>query len=280
MAEKELDQDDALHRIKTAGSITITPELFEKLYLSPQNQVKGDLRLTFANPTPYALCGFLLALTPLTCQLMGWRATNKLAGGAATIGTYFFFGGLMMIIGSVGEFILGNTFPCIVFGSFGAFWLSYGATLQDAFYGAITTYAQLDKMPNAGIQTPGYAQGYAFFLLFMGLLSFIYMICALRTNIVFFGIFLTLVPAFTLLAAAFWKVAEALEPANAKSATALASKAQTLQLAGGACAFVTCMFGWYIFTVIMLAAVDFPIELPLGDLSTVIKGAQQRKKKS
>jgi hypothetical protein len=43
---------DALKRIRTAGSISIPPELFEKLYLSPQNAVKGHLRKTFANPTP------------------------------------------------------------------------------------------------------------------------------------------------------------------------------------------------------------------------------------
>lgn len=44
--------DSALHRIRTAGSITISPELFEKLYLTPETQVKGDLRKTFGNPTP------------------------------------------------------------------------------------------------------------------------------------------------------------------------------------------------------------------------------------
>lgn len=42
----------ALSRIRTAGSISISPELFEKLYLSPENRVKGDLRKTFGNPTP------------------------------------------------------------------------------------------------------------------------------------------------------------------------------------------------------------------------------------
>ena len=42
----------ALKRIRTAGSISISPELFEKLYLSPENHVKGDLRKTFGNPTP------------------------------------------------------------------------------------------------------------------------------------------------------------------------------------------------------------------------------------
>ena len=44
--------ENALRRIRTAGSISISPELFEKIYLSPQNAVKGDLRKTFANPTP------------------------------------------------------------------------------------------------------------------------------------------------------------------------------------------------------------------------------------
>jgi hypothetical protein len=34
------------------NSLGISPELFEKLYLSPQNAVKGDLRKTFGNPTP------------------------------------------------------------------------------------------------------------------------------------------------------------------------------------------------------------------------------------
>lgn len=47
-----LIREDTLHRIRTASTLTISPELFEKLYLSPQNPVKGELRATFANPTP------------------------------------------------------------------------------------------------------------------------------------------------------------------------------------------------------------------------------------
>ena len=42
----------ALNRVRTAGSVSMSPELFEKLYLSPENRVKGDLRKTFGNPTP------------------------------------------------------------------------------------------------------------------------------------------------------------------------------------------------------------------------------------
>ena len=32
---------------------------------------------------------------------------------------YFFFGGVLMILGSIGEWIVGNTFPFVVFGTFG-----------------------------------------------------------------------------------------------------------------------------------------------------------------
>jgi hypothetical protein len=52
MNDMNMDNDAALKRIRTAGSISISPELFEKIYLSPQNAVKGDLRKTFGNPTP------------------------------------------------------------------------------------------------------------------------------------------------------------------------------------------------------------------------------------
>lgn len=50
------DSETALKKIRTAGSVSITPELFEKLYLSPQNRVHGDLRRTVGNPTPLLVC--------------------------------------------------------------------------------------------------------------------------------------------------------------------------------------------------------------------------------
>jgi succinate-acetate transporter protein len=52
-------------------------------------------------------------------DLMNWRGTGGAGVGSAGIGTYFFFGGVLMIIGSLGEWIVGNTFPFVVFGSFG-----------------------------------------------------------------------------------------------------------------------------------------------------------------
>lgn len=54
-----------------------------------------------------ALIGFLLSLMPLSMQLMGWR--GAVGGGAATIGWHYFAGGLLMILGGVGEVCLLST---------------------------------------------------------------------------------------------------------------------------------------------------------------------------
>jgi hypothetical protein len=45
-------QTPGISRITTDGTFSMSPELFAKLYLSPQNKVKGDLRNTFGNPSP------------------------------------------------------------------------------------------------------------------------------------------------------------------------------------------------------------------------------------
>jgi hypothetical protein len=54
--DESIDSETALRKIRTAGSISISPELFEKIYLSPKNQVSNNLRSTFGNPTPLYGC--------------------------------------------------------------------------------------------------------------------------------------------------------------------------------------------------------------------------------
>ena len=137
-----------------------------------------------------------------------------------------------MILGSVGEWIIGNTFPFVVFGTFGAFWLAFASTLQPFFnaYGAYVTdptvAAQSMGQPgnSAGLATPAFNASFAFFLLFMGLICLIFLVCSLRTNVVFFIIFLSLVGAFACLAGAYWNLALAYENATNVSAASKASK--------------------------------------------------------
>jgi len=50
---------------------------------------------------------------------MGWRGAG--GSGASDTAAYFFFGGLLMVIGGVLEWLIGNTFPSVVFTSFGMY---------------------------------------------------------------------------------------------------------------------------------------------------------------
>jgi uncharacterized protein len=170
-----------------------------------------------------------------------------------------------MFTGGILEFVLGNTFPFVVFCSYGAFWLTYGATLTPA-YNASGAYTPGD--PSAGIQDATFLSSFAFFLIWMAALSFVYLIISVRTNVVFVLVFLTLCPMYTCLAASDWQAAQG------NSAAAL-----SLQHAGGGFAFVSCLVGWYLFLVLLLVAVDFPLNLPVGDLSHIIKGASQTGRK-
>jgi hypothetical protein len=45
-------REEKVTRQVTGEGITITPAIFEQLYLSPQNHVQGQLRQTYGNPTP------------------------------------------------------------------------------------------------------------------------------------------------------------------------------------------------------------------------------------
>ena len=74
-------REDTLRKIRSAESIAIPRDVFEKLYLSPQHPAAGHLRKTFGNPTPVALVGFLLSATPNACAFMGWRGAG--GGGGA-----------------------------------------------------------------------------------------------------------------------------------------------------------------------------------------------------
>ncbi|KAK7419597.1 hypothetical protein QQX98_003188 [Neonectria punicea] len=230
-SDLEKGRTNALKETISSGSITINAELFEKLYLSPQTKRKGELRETFGNPTPLPV--------------------------------YFFMGGLLMFLGGVLEWVLGNSFPSIVFCTFGCFWFSLGGILNPSF-GAYAFYAPPDAASTAeGLITRGFNASLGFWLLAMGLVAVVFFICALRTNVVFALMFFSIIPAFALLTAAFW--------VQADDYTGTTETAHKLFVGAGATLLVTCAAGWYILLSIMLAIMEFPFQLPVGDLSTVLK---------
>lgn len=156
-----------------------------------------------------------------------------------------------MSLGGILEFFLGNTFSFVVFCSFGkpsfplhvdrsyklpdsgegGFWFTLGSTLTPAFnaYGA---YSPDDNIAH-GLTSEGFHATYGFFLLFMGLMSLIYLVCALRTNLVFVTIFLGLFLTFVLLAGSYWQLA------NGNMALSV-----QLQVAAAAFGFIATLAGW------------------------------------
>ncbi|KAK6445703.1 hypothetical protein FP744_10001952 [Trichoderma asperellum] len=128
------------------------PTLVEQPYMPPANS--PNLKAFLGDPTPLGIMGFILALTPFACELMEFR--GSFGAGAATVGTQYFFGGLILILASVLQFILGNTFVFVVFASFAAFWLSYATTLTP-FYHASAAYDP------ANPENPGFYNAYGWY---------------------------------------------------------------------------------------------------------------------
>ncbi|KMP09712.1 hypothetical protein CIRG_08945 [Coccidioides immitis RMSCC 2394] len=130
---------EPIRRTQTAESVIIPRDVFEKLYLNPHQQPHADtLRKTFANPTPVALIGFLVATTPNACAAMGWSGAGRNSG--AILSVLIFFGGFLQLLGGLGNWILGNTFSSTLFLTFGMFWLVQGTNLIP-FFAVGSTYS-------------------------------------------------------------------------------------------------------------------------------------------
>jgi hypothetical protein len=132
----------------------------------------------------------------------------------------------------------------------GAYWLALGTNFSPQ-YNTWGAYATDPTNAASGLKTEAFNASFGFFFLAMGLLCFIYLICSIRTNIVFVGIFTSLVPAFGCLAGVYWQAAQGNAVAAGK-----------LEIAAGALLFITCALGWWIFLAIMLASLDHPLQLP------------------
>ncbi|PMD32070.1 hypothetical protein L207DRAFT_406112, partial [Hyaloscypha variabilis F] len=238
---------------RTNTFLSITPEMFEKLYLSPKTQTRGDLRQTFGNPTPVAVLGFCVALTPASVELMGWRGAG---GFSATIGANYSFGGLLLILSGVAEFLLGNTFPSVVFMGYGAHFLTTATTFTP-FYAAISAY----NTNGSQVQSATFLATFGFYTISMALLSLVFLICSFRTNAVFVVVFTSAALGFILFSCGAWNLALGNVEIGSK-----------LLVGTGGCFFAASMAGWYLLFAIMLASVDMPFAVPVFDLSTIIKG--------
>lgn len=244
---------NALSTVPT--SVTLSAEQFEKLYLTPMTRQQPKFARQVGNPTPLALGGFVITTTPLSCCLMAWRGAS--GNGIAFIGPIVFLGGLLLLITSILEFILGNTFPCVVFGTIGGFWFAFAASMIPSF-NAAAPYSPSATDTVSGLTSPGFMTTYAFLFITMAVLMLIFMICATRTNVVYTLIFLSLLLVFLLLSSAYWRLAEGDSAVGDRCVKG-----------AGASLFVASLLGFYLLIVQLFEALGFPFHLPVGDLAVL-----------
>ncbi|KAH8117437.1 GPR1/FUN34/yaaH family-domain-containing protein [Phellopilus nigrolimitatus] len=177
-------------------TVTLSPEQFESLYLQPRRTVQpGGLASRVGNPTPLGVSSFLLAHMPLAMDLLNFQGATA-ASSTGMLGAFYGCAGIGLYLASIMEWLIGNTFPCVVFGTFGGFWISYGVSIQPTFDLA-ASFAPASDANNgitaaaAGAMTREYNTGLGLYFCVWGIMCVLYFIAALRTNVPFAIIFLS-----------------------------------------------------------------------------------------
>ncbi|KAK4554812.1 hypothetical protein LTR86_007960 [Recurvomyces mirabilis] len=186
---------DELRLHPTQTGMTISPELFEKLYLTPKTPHSGDAIKRFANPTPMGFVGFVISTFTFAMVNMGWGGADGLAGVA---GIFFFVGPVLLILATIFEWIMGNFFPMMVQSLFSVFWLSFGL-LQLPSLGLAAAYSTTGNAAE-GAASKGYNATIGLYLIVWGFALFTFWIFTLKTNVIFAVIFGTVTMAAWILA--------------------------------------------------------------------------------
>ncbi|KAB5554364.1 GPR1/FUN34/yaaH family-domain-containing protein [Coniochaeta sp. 2T2.1] len=171
-----------LHR--TVTGVTMSPELFEKLYLTPKVPHVGDANKRYANPTALGFVGFVISTFTFSMVMMGWGGASGLS---PVVGIFFFVGPVLLIFAMVFEWIMGNFFPMMVMGLFAVFWLSFGC-LQLPTLQLGASYAT--TADPSGYGSPEFNATVALYLIVWGFALFTFFIFTCKINAVFAAIFL------------------------------------------------------------------------------------------
>ncbi|UZJ55762.1 hypothetical protein CBS101457_005082 [Exobasidium rhododendri] len=244
-SEKQTVTNNDLH-----PSVTLSSEQFERLYLQPRgNAPDKHLSKYFANPTALGVITFSLSVTVIAGYLLGFQGASA-DSMPVTFGMFFFSSGLGLTLAGIFEFIIGNTFPFLVFSVVSGFFYSWGALNQpsQAVSGAFTA--------SGGAMSVAFTSGVGWYLILWGLIHLVFAMGALRTNVAFVWILTWITAAYFTIGAAYFAMGNG------------STNVSTLLTAGGALAFIGAMGGWYLFIAMVLDSVGFPFTLPNPDLSS------------
>ncbi|KAL7421343.1 hypothetical protein Q5752_004228 [Cryptotrichosporon argae] len=189
----------------------------------------------FANPAPLGLLAFgttTFVLSMYNCHARGVTTPNVILGLAMG------YGGLTQLIAGIEEWACGNTFGATAFASYGGFWLSFGVLYIPQFEVAAAYATEAEFMNAVGI-----------YLAAWGIVTFIFLIAALRSSIALVSLFFFLDVTFWILTAGFF-----------------AESTNTIK-AGGAFGILTAAIAGYTALAGMLTRDTSHFLIPVGDLS-------------
>ncbi|KAJ2275717.1 hypothetical protein GGH19_000230 [Coemansia sp. RSA 1807] len=147
-----------------------------------------------ANPGPLGLSSF--ALTTFVLSLHNGAIGQPFGTPTSIVlGLAFFYGGLCQLLAGMWEFAQNNTFGATAFSSYGGFWMSYAVIITPGF-------EVLPTLTEAGGTAK--AHGLGIFLLGWVIMTFIFFLATLRSNLGLCLLFAFLDITFILLCAGDW----------------------------------------------------------------------------
>lgn len=139
----------------------------------------------FANPAPLGLCAFALSTFVLSLINAGAMGVSN---DSVVVGLAMFYGGLVQLLSGMWEMAVENTFGAVALGSFGGFWLSFGA-ISIPWFNIAASYDDPVELDNA----------VGFYLIGWSIFTFMLSLCAMKSTLAFFSLFFLLAVTFLLL---------------------------------------------------------------------------------
>ncbi|EEQ32783.1 hypothetical protein McanMca71_003353 [Microsporum canis] len=199
-----------------------------------------------ANPSPLGLFGFavtsfVVGLYNCGAGLPGSNPRGSVGPDQAAFGLALFMGGMIQIIVGIMEFRVGNTLGTTIHSSYGAYWMAYAML----------------KIPGLHIQEAyGDERAYTFalgiFLIIWVLLTIVFMIASLRSNVCALLVFVFLALTYLFLAIANF------------IATSHPKQSVQVNKAGGASGVICGMLAFYCAASGLMSPEMTPVRLPLG----------------
>lgn len=171
--------------------MSVGSEVFDPSPVGRAAPIPEPMRPVMADPGAWAVLAF--STTSFMLGLYNAQLVDP-NGLALVIPVAFVFGGVVQILVAVLEVIRGNLFGAAVFGSFGPFWIIYGL-IEDRYSGKVATAAAAAKDPAA------VTSAVTVFLVMFAVLTLLFLVASLRTDVVLVAILLLLLVALILLAA-------------------------------------------------------------------------------